>query len=147
MKAYFKEMQPKILKYIVKFDKNYITFDKTNQMFHDLSVNILNYLVQEDAGTLDKLCEYNVMTMHEQFSEVIENKIANEKAQGTLMMFFLRIGKEIEIRDGDIKNESLKKLYSIMTAKGYKYPDYISTQKRFALDRLPDIIARMEMLK
>ncbi|MGB5964685.1 MAG: hypothetical protein WBF77_04925 [Sulfurimonadaceae bacterium] len=147
MKPYFKEMQATILEYREKFDTDYITIDKTNQMFHDLSSNILEYFGTEDAELLDSLCEYNIITMHEQFEKVVEGNLTNEKAQGILMMFFLRSAKEIEIRAGKIENESLNKLYMIMTAKGYKYPDYISTQKRFALERLPEVIARIEMLK
>ncbi len=147
MKPYFKEMQATILEYREKFDTNYITIDKTNQMFRDLSSNILEYLGTEDADFLDTMCEYNIMTMHEQFEEVVKGNVTNEKAQGTLMMFFLRLAEEINIRAGEIENESLNKLHTIMTAKGYKYPDYISSQKTFALERLPDLIARMEMLK
>ena len=147
MKPYFKEMQSTILEYREKFDTNYITIDKTNQMFHDLSLNILEYFGTEDADLLDTLCEYNILTMHEQFDEVVKNNVTNEKAQGTLMMFFLRSAEEIKVRAGKIENESLNKLHIIMTAKGYKYPAYISAQKRFALERLPDLIARMELHK
>jgi len=147
MKAYFEEIQDDILHYKQRFEVGYIAFDKINQMFYELTLDILDYLATENPEILNRICEYNIMTMHEQFEDVISRGVTNEKAQGTLMMFFLRCAKEIEIREGKIENESLKKLYEIMTAKGYKYPDYISTQKRFALDRLPDIIARMEMLK
>ena len=147
MKPYFKEMQATILEYREKFDTNYITIDKTNQMFHDLSSNILEYFGTEDADLLDTLCEYNILTMHEQFEEVVKSSVTNEKAQGTLMMFFLRSAEEIKIRSGKIENESLNKLHMIMTTKGYKYPDYVSAQKRFALERLPVLIARMEMHK
>ncbi|MEN8146486.1 MAG: hypothetical protein ABFR02_02575 [Campylobacterota bacterium] len=62
-------------------------------------------------------------------------------------VFFLRAAQEIKIKVGEIENESLHKLYMIMTAKGYKYPDYISSQKRYALERLPEVLARVEMLK
>lgn len=147
MKAYFEEIQEDILHYKERFDVGHVTFDKTNQMFHDLTSDILKYLGTEDPDTLDRICEYNIMTMHEQFEDVISRGVTNEQTQGTLMMFFLRIAKEIEIREGKIKNESLQKLYSIMTAQGYRYPDYIKVQKTFALERLPDIIARMERLK
>ena len=147
MKAYFEAIQPTILAYREKFDTNYITIDKTNQMFHDLSSRILEYLGTEEPQLLDRIGEYNILTMHEQFEEVVKNSVTNEKAQGTLMMFFLRFAEEVRIREGEIANPDLFKLHTVMTAKGYKYPDYITTQKRFALDRLPDIIARMERMK
>ncbi len=147
MNPYFKEMQATILEYREKFDANYITVDKTNQMFHDLSSNILEYLGTEDPEYLDTICEYNILTMHEQFEKVVQGDSANERAQGILMVFFLRTAQEIMFRVGKIENESLHKLYTTMTAKGYKYPDYISTQKRYALERLPEVLERIEKFK
>jgi hypothetical protein len=147
MKEYFEEIQEDILHYKERFNIGYITIDKTNEMFRNLSLDILDYLGRGDAEFFDRAFEYNIQTMHEQFEDVISRGVTNEKAQGTLMMFFLRCAEEMFIRDGKIENQSLNKLHSIMTSKGYRYPDYISTQKRFALDKLPDIIARMERLK
>ncbi len=147
MKPYFKEMQTTILEYREKFDENYITIDKTNQMFHDLSSNILEYFGTEDAELLDTICEHTALTMNEQFEKVVKGNKTDEKAQGILMVFFLRSAQEIKIKVGEIENESLHKLYTIMTAKGYKYPDYISSQKRYALDRLPEVLERIEKLK
>jgi len=147
MKPYFKEMQATILEYREKFDTDYITIDKTNQMFHDLSSNILEYFGSEDADHLDTICEHTVLTMQGQFEKVVKGNQTNENAQGILMVFFLRSAQEIMIKVGEIENESLHKLYTIMTAKGYKYPDYISSQKRYALDRLPEVLERIEKLK
>ena len=147
MKPYFKAMQATILEYREKFDTNYITIDKTNQMFHDLSSNILEYFGTEDADTLDIICEHTALTMNEQLEKVVKGNETNEKAQGILMVFFLRAAQEIKIKAGEIENESLHKLYTIMTAKGYKYPDYISSQKRYAVDRLPEVLERIEKLK
>lgn len=147
MKPYFKEMQTTILEYRKKFDENYITIDKTNQMFHDLSSNILEYFGTEDAERLDTICEHTALTMNEQFEKVVKGNKTDEKAQGVLMVFFLRSAQEIKIKVGEIENESLHKLYTIMTAKGYKYPDYISSQKRYAIDRLPEVLERIEKLK
>ena len=146
MEAYFEEIQEDILHYKERFDVGYITIDKTNEMFRNLSSEILLYLGTGDAELFDRAFEYNIKTMHEEFEEVIARGVTNEKAQGTLMMFFLRCAEEILIREGKIENEALHKLHSIMTAKGYKYPDYISTQKRFTMDKLPDIVKRMQML-
>ena len=147
MKPYFKEMQATILEYREKFDTNYISIDKTNQMFHDLSSNILEYFGTEDADILDTTCEHTALTMNEQFENVVKGNKTDEKAQGILMVFFLRAAQEMKIKAGEIKNESLNKLYLIMTAKGYKYPDYILSQKRYALDRLPEVLERIEKLK
>jgi len=147
MDAYFEEIQEDILHYKERFAVGYITIDKTNEMFHTLSLEILEYFGTGDASFFDRVFEYNIQTMHEQFEDVIARGVTNEKAQGTLMMFFLRCAEELMIREGEIENPSLKKLHTIMTAKGYKYPEYISFQKNFALERLPDIIKRMEMLK
>jgi len=147
VKPYFKEMQTTILEYREKFDTNYITIDKTNQMFHDLSSNILDYFGGDDAEQLDVMCEHTVVTMHKQFEKVVNGSATNEKAQGILMVFFLRSAQEIMFREGKIENESLRTLHTIMTAKGYKYPDYISSQKRYALERLPEVLERIEKFK
>jgi len=140
-------MQAAILEYREKFDTNYITIDKTNQMFHDLSSSILKYFGTEDAETLDAICEHTILTMHGEFEKVVKGSITNEKAQGTLMMFFLRSAQEIKIKVGEIENESLFKLHLVMTEKGYKYPDYILSQKRYAFDRLPEVLERIEKYK
>ena len=147
MKPYFKEMQTRVLEYREKFDTNYITIDKTNQMFHDLSSNILEYFGTEDPEHLDTVCEHTAQTMHKQFEKVVKGSEVNENAQGILMVFFLRAAQEIKIKVGEIENESLLKLYTVMTAKGYKYPDYISSQKRYAIERLPEVLERIEKLK
>ena len=147
MKPYFKEMQATILEYREKFDTNYITIDKTNQMFHDLSSNILEYFGSEDAERLDTICEHTALTMNKQFEKVVKGNKTDENAQGILMVFFLRAAQEIMIKVGKIENESLRTLHTTMTAKGYKYPDYISTQKRYALDRLPEVLERIEKFK
>jgi len=144
MQAYFEEIQDDILHYKERFDVGYITIDKTNTMFGNLSSEILHYLGTGDATLFDRAFEYNIQTMHNEFESVIARGVTNEKAQGTLMMFFLRCAEEMLIREGEIKNESLQKLYSIMTAKGYRYPSYIDKQKRFTLDNFPDIIKRMQ---
>jgi hypothetical protein len=144
MQAYFEEIQEDILHYKERFEIGHITIDKTNEMFHNLSVGILDYLGTGDAELFDRAFEYNIMTMHEEFEELIARGVTNEKSQGTLMMFFLRCAEEMLIREGKIENEALHKLHSIMTAKGYRYPDYITTQKYFALENLPDIIVRMQ---
>jgi len=146
MEAYFEEIQDDILHYKERFEKGLITFDKTNEMFKQLSLEILEYLGTGDAVLFDRAFEYNIKTMHEQFEAVIARGVTNDKAQGTLMMFFLRCAEEMRIREGKIENPSLAKLHAIMTAKGYRYPDYITTQKRFALDNLADIVKRMQML-
>jgi hypothetical protein len=145
MQAYFEEIQEDILHYKERFEIGHITIDKTNEMFHNLSVGILDYLGTGDAELFDRAFEYNIMTMHEEFEELIARGVTNEKAQGTLMMFFLRCAEEMLVRDGKIEHEALGKLHAIMTHKGYKYPDYISTQKRFAIENLADIVKRMQM--
>ncbi len=146
MEAYFEEIQDDILHYKERFDLRYIAIDKANEMFRNLSSEILDYLARGDAALFDRAFEYNIKTMHEEFESVIARGVTDEKAQGTLLMFFLRCAEEMLIRDGKIENASLKRLHSIMTAKDYRYPDYISTQKYFALEKLPDIIKRMQIL-
>jgi len=147
MLPYFEQRQADILIYKDKLDKNNIIIDKTHKMFLDLILNILNYLATEEPQKLDELCEYNILTMHKQFEEVIYSNTVNEKAQSILLTFFLRIAKEIDVKNNAIENEYLQELYTIMTSKGYKYPDYVGSQKDFALDKMPANIKRMLHLK
>jgi hypothetical protein len=147
MLAYFKDIQPDIVAYREKLDKNNVTIDKTNLMFLNLILDILNYLGTEDADKLDEKCEYNIMTMKSEFEGVIYGNAVDEKAQSVLLTFFLRIAKEMEIKYKNIENEHLKKLYEIMTSKDFKYPSYIKSQKNFALENMPDNIKRMLWLK
>jgi len=147
MLPYFKALQADILSYKNKLDEENIVIDKTNKMFLDLILNILDYLASEDADKLDDLCEYNIMTMHEQFEEVIYGDAVNEKAQAVLLTFFLRVAKEIVTKYEVIENEDLSKLYTIMTSRDFKYPSYIGTQKNFALEKMPQNIKRMLYFK
>jgi len=147
MLPYFKNKQSEIIIYKEFLDKNNIVIDKTNKIFLDLILNILNYLGTENPEKLDELCEYNIMTMHEQFEEVIDGDIINEKAQAILLTFFLRIAKEMDIKYKVIENEDLSKLYTMMTSKDFKYPSYIGTQKNFALEKMPQNIKRMLYFK
>ncbi len=145
--SYFENIQKDILTYKDHLDKNNITIDKTNKMFLELILDILNYLGTEDPKKLDEQCEYNIMTMKENFESVIYGSSVDEKTQGFLLTFFLRIAKEMEVKYKNIENESLAKLFSIMTSKDFKYPSYIKDQKSFALENMPDNIKRMEYLK
>ena len=147
MFPYFKDRQADILVYKEHLDKNNIIIDKTNKMFLDLILNILNYLAAEDADKLDDLCEYNTLTMHKEFESVIYSNTINEKSQATLLTFFLRIAKEMEVKNNKIENEYVKELYTIMTSKSFKYPDYIGSQKSFALEKMPSNIKRMLYFK
>lgn len=147
MLAYFKDIQPDILAYREKLDKNNVTIDKTNLMFLNLILDILNYLGTEDSDKLDELCEYNIMTMRKEFENVIYSDAVNEKAQSILLTFFLRIAKEMEIKYKKIENENLERLYALMTSKDFKYPSYIKDQKNFALESMPENIKRMLYLK
>lgn len=147
MLAYFKDIQPDILAYREKLDKNNVTIDKTNLMFLNLILDILNYLGTEDANKLDELCEYNILTMREEFNSVICGNAVDEKAQSILLTFFLRIANEMKIKYQKIENENLCKLYDLMTSKDFKYPSYIKSQKNFALENMPDNIKRMLYLK
>lgn len=147
MLPYFKERQDDIMAYKQHLKKNNMVIDKTNMMFLNLTLNILNFLATEDAEKLDDLCEYNILTMHKEFEAVVYNNTINEKAQAVLITFFLRIGKEIKVKYDKIENKYIKELYDILTAKGYKYPDYIGSQKNFALEKMPANIKRMLYLK
>ena len=144
---YFKDIQKDILKYKEYLDKNNVTIDKTNKIFLDLILNILEYFGTQDPQKLDEQCEYNILTMKKEFESVIYGTSVSEKAQLILLTFFLRIAKEMEVKYRHIDNESLNKLYTIMTSKSYKYPSYIKDQKYFALEKMPDNIKRMELLK
>ncbi|MCW8895448.1 MAG: hypothetical protein OQK48_02695 [Sulfurimonas sp.] len=147
MTPYFKELQPEILIYADKLCKNNVAIDKTNLMFLELLVKILKHLGTEDADKLDQQCEYNLLTMRQEFESVIRSDKVGEKTQAILLTFFLRIAKEMEVKYETIENEHLRELYTLMTSKGYKYPSYISSQKDFALDKMPENIKRMEHLK
>ncbi len=143
---YFKNIQNQILVYREKLEKNNAIIDKTNLMFLNMILDILHYLASEDSAKLDKECQYNILTMRSEFENIIFGEATNEKAQAVLLTFFLRIAKEIEIRNGAIENEHLRKLFQTMTSKDFKYPSYISAQKDFALEKMPSNIKRMELL-
>ncbi|MCF6309707.1 MAG: hypothetical protein L3J19_04405 [Sulfurimonas sp.] len=147
MTPYFKELQPDILIYADKLCKNNVAIDKTNLMFLELLVKILKYFGTGDADKLDQQCEYNLLTMKQEFESVIHSDSVGEKTQAVLLTFFLRIAKEMEIKYGTIENGHLQELYTLMTSKDYKYPSYIGAQKNFALDKMPENITRMEYLK
>ena len=147
MLPYFETRQADILAYKEKLNKNNIIIDKTNLMFLDYILDISDYLGTEKPTKLDELCEYNILTMHKEFEDIIYKDAVNEKAQSVLLTFFLRIAKEIDVKYDTIENEDLKSLYAIMTSKDFKYPDYIGSQKNFALDKMPANIKRMLHLK
>ncbi|MDK9693645.1 MAG: hypothetical protein OEL19_05295 [Sulfurimonas sp.] len=147
MLAYFHEIQPEILAYRERLEKNNMVIDKTNLLFLNLILNILNYLGSENPEKLDELCEYNVLTMRQEFEGVIRNDAVNEKAQAILLTFFLRIAKEMEIKYKQIENEDLQKLVTLLTSKEFKLPSYIKSQKSFALDSMPENIKRMLYMK
>jgi len=140
MSAFFKPLQSNILAFKEKLDKQCIVFDKTNKMFLDLDLG------HEDGDKLDRWCEYNIQTMGTEFEKAINGQIINDKNQRTLLIFFLRIAKEMEVKYGKIENKYLRKLYSVMTSKGYEYPIHISSQN-FALEIMPDKVEWMEYLK
>ena len=147
MLPYFKERQADILAYKENLYKNNVVIDKTNQMFLDLSLGILEYLGTEDADKLDDLCEYNILTMHKEFEGVIYNDTVSAKAQSVLLIFFLRIAKEMDVKYKKIENKDLKSLFDIMTSKDFKYHDYIGSQKNFALEKMPATIERFLYFK
>ena len=147
MNPFFAPIQEDILIYKNRLETNNLVIDKTNQMFIELVLNILDYLGRENPELLDERCDYNISTMGDEFLEVLKTNSTNEKAQGTLMMFFSRIAKEMEVKYNKIYNKDLEKLLSIMSHKGYKYPLYINVQKNFTLDRMIEIIKRRESLK
>ena len=144
---YFKEIQKDILKYKAHLEKNNMIIDKTNKLFLDLILDILQYLGTEDPQRLDELCEYNILTMRGELEKVIRGTSVSEKVQSVLLMFAMRIAKEMDIKYNRIENDSLKKLYSLMTSKDFKLPSYIKDQKEFALENMPDNIKRMLYMK
>lgn len=145
--AYFKQIQPDIARYREKLHRENVVIDKTNMLFLNLILNILDYIATEDAAKLDTQCEYNILTMKKEFESVIYGDSINEKTQLILLTFFLRIAKEMDVKYQKIENEYLQELYTIMTSKGYKYPSYVGSQKEFALDKMPANIKRMELLR
>ena len=147
MEAFFEPIQSEIRTYKKVLQNNNLVIDKTNQMFLELILNILEYLANENPQTLDNRCEYNISTMGDEFLNVIKTQATTEQAQGTLMMFFSRIAKEMEVKYDKVYNEDLEKLLAIVSEKGYKYPLYINVQKNFTLDRMVEIIQRRESLK
>lgn len=147
MDTYFENKQNDILKYKNYLEEHNIVIDKTNKEFLELILNILTYLATQNPQKLDEECEYNIMTMKKEFEGVIYSTNINEKAQATLLIFFLRIAAEILIKYKKIENEHLNKLYYMMTSKDYRYPTYINDQKDFALENMPENIQRMLILK
>ncbi|MCK9472164.1 hypothetical protein [Sulfurimonas sp.] len=145
--SYFKNIQKDILSYKNHLNKNNMTIDKTNKLFLNLILDILEYLGTQDPKKLDEFCEYNIMTMKKEFEGVIHGTSVSEQTQATLLTFFMRIAKEMDVKYRNIENESLAKLYSLMTSKDFRYPSYIKDQKEFALESMPDNIKRMLYLK
>lgn len=144
---YFENIQKDILTYRDYLCEHNVVIDKTNKIFLELILDILSYLGSEDPNKLDELCEYNILTMKKEFESVIYSNLVDEKRQAILLIFFLRIAKEIEVKYKTIENEYFKKLYTLLTSKDYKYPSYIKDQKEFALENMPDNIKRMQYLK
>jgi len=147
MMPYFKDIQADILIYKDKLYKNNVVIDKTNLIFLNLILEVLDFLATEDPDKLDVQCEYNILTMRKEFESIIYSDAVNEKAQAVLLTFMLRIAKEMEVKYDKIENEHLERLYTIMTSKEYKYPNYIGSQKEFVLHKMPENIKRMEYLK
>ncbi|MFA5461395.1 MAG: hypothetical protein WC274_04875 [Sulfurimonas sp.] len=147
MVTYFKDAQSHILAYRIKLQEHNMVMDKTTLLFLNLILDILEYLGTEDPDKLDELCEYNVLTMRGEYDAVIKGDSVNEKVQATLLIFFLRIAKEMDIKYKNIENEHLKKLYTLVTSKDFKYPSYIKSQKVFALESMPENIKRMLYMK
>ncbi|HUH41882.1 MAG: hypothetical protein PHI38_01760 [Sulfurimonas sp.] len=147
MVTYFKDAQSHILAYRTKLQEHNMVMDKTTLLFLNLILDILEYLGTEDPDKLDELCEYNVLTMRGEFDAVIKGDSVNEKVQATLLIFFLRIAKEMDIKYKTIENKHLKKLYTLVTSKDFKYPSYIKNQKVFALESMPENIKRMLYMK
>lgn len=144
---YFKNIQKDILSFKEYLEKHNMTIDKTNKMFLDLILDILEYFGTEDPDKLDELCEYNILTMRKEFENVIYKTSVSEKVETTLLTFFLRIAKEMDVKYQTIENESLSRLYSLINSKDFKLPSYIKSQKVFALDAMPENIRRMLSLK
>jgi len=147
MLSFFQPLQTNILLFRARLKKENVVFDRTNQMFLDLNLNLLEYVGSESPEKLDIICEYSIRTMGAEFTKVIEGESIGEKAQAVLLMFFLRMANEKKVRNESIQNPHLKELYKIMTSPGYKYPEYIQAQKNFANERLPANVKRMEFLK
>ncbi|HEY9203909.1 MAG TPA: hypothetical protein VIM82_06210 [Sulfurimonas sp.] len=144
---YFINIQKDILSFKEYLEEHNMTIDKTNKMFLDLILDILEYFGTEDPDKLDELCEYNILTMRKEFENIIYKTSVSEKVEAILLTFFLRIAKEMEIKYQKIENESLAKLYSLINSKDFKLPSYIKSQKVFALDAMPENIRRMLSLK
>lgn len=145
--AYFLNIQDNILKYKNHLELNNVVIDKTNKEFLVLILNILEYFATNDAKMLDEQCEYNIMTMRGEFESIINSNIVDEKAQATLLIFFLRVAIEMQTKYKHIENIYLRELYEKMLSKKYRYPSYINDQKIFALDSLPENVIRMIRLK
>lgn len=147
MSSFFTPLQADLLSYKESLKNNNVVIDKTNLMFLELNLKILEFLGTEDPLKLDEWCDYNILTMGDEFLKVITGTSTGEKAQGVLTIFFLRIAQEMKVKYETIYNEDLEELYSIMTSRGYKYSEFISKQKHFSLDFMTEIIARRESQK
>lgn len=145
--SYFESRQNDIIKYKNYLQEHNVVIDKTNKEFLDIILNTLMYLATQNPQKLDEECEYNIMTMREEFESVINSTNVDEKAQAILLIFFLRIAEEMLIKYKKIENEHLNKLYYMMTSKDYRYPSYINDQKDFILENMPENIERMLRFK
>lgn len=144
---FFEPLQESILHFRVKLENENIVIDKTNQMFLDLNLNLLEFVGTHNPQELDTLFEYSARTMGNEFTKVIQMQSIGEKAQAVLLMFFLRLANENKVRPTPIQNPHLDALYEIMNKGGYKYPPYIQSQRDFANEQVGEKVKRMEFLK
>lgn len=149
MSGFFKPLQEDILRYRDKIAVLPMAIDKTSRTFLDLTVNILDDLGHlGDTEAFDALCEYNIATTGKNFKEAVVKQAVDRKSMEYLLIFFLRIGKEIEVKRGTLENEHLKKLQTLMTSRAYRFfTNFSDKQIEFAIEIMPEKVRRFEYYK
>lgn len=149
MSGFFQPLQEGILRYRDKIAALPIAFDKSTRIFLDLTVDILNDIGNiSDPGAFDALCDYNISTTGKNFKKAVEELAVDRKNLEYLLVFFLRIAKEIEVKTGKIENEHLNRLTKLMTSREYRFFTVFSdSQIEFAVEVMPEKVRRYEYYK
>lgn len=146
---YFGPLQEDIRKYRDKIAAHPAVVDSTTNTFYDLTVKILDDLGHiDDTDAFDALCEYNINTTGKNFKKAVTDYAIDRKSMEYLLIFFLRIGKEIETRTGSLENENLKRLQELMTSRKFRFfTQFSDDQIEFATEIMPEKVRRFEYYK
>lgn len=149
MSGFFGPLQEDLIKYRDKIAAHPVVFDSAGRTLLDLTASILDDLAHiSDTEAFDALCDYNISTTGENFKKAVTDLAVDRKSLEYLIVFFLRIGKEIEVKTGSIENEHLKKLQTLVTSKKFRFfTNFSDAQIEFALEIMPEKVRRYEYYK